>query len=91
MVVLTGSAKRDLEAAPPQAVVKLQAWIAVVETLGIGEARKQRGFADHPLKGKLKGKRAIRLTLKWRAVYTEQQDGALEFARVEQVHPHTYR
>ena len=38
------------------------------------------------MKGQRKGQRAIRLTRQWRAVYTEQDDGSIEFVQIEEVH-----
>lgn len=89
-VVLSKEAQKGLRRAPPQAVKKLQMWVFWVESRGIEAARAIRGFDDHSLKGERKGQRAIRLTKQWRAVYREQADGDVEFAYVEEVHPHNY-
>jgi proteic killer suppression protein len=69
---------------------KLLAWVDDVEARGLEEVKKVPGFNDHPLKGQLTGKRAIRLSKQWRAVYVVKAEGTIEFVLVEEVHPHDY-
>lgn len=68
---------------------KLQEWVEAVGARGLEEVRKVPGYNDHPLTGKLKGKRAIRLNYTWRAVYVVKDDG-VEFVSIEEVHPHAH-
>ena len=61
--------------------------------MGFKEVRRVPGFNDHPLKGELGGKRAIRLSRQWRAVYvvrTAKMTSHVEFVLVEEVHAHGY-
>jgi proteic killer suppression protein len=82
---------KQLRKAPQHVAAKLEAWIDDVEDRGIEEVRKVPGYNDHPLKGELAGKRAIRLSLKWRAVYVIRPDeAAVQFVEVQEVHPHDY-
>lgn len=87
-------ARKQLQGAPRHIVVKFATWVDEVEEVGLEEVRKRPGYHDHPLKGKLAGKRAISLSRKWRAVYVvrQQKDGTqlIEFVDVEEVHAHDY-
>ena len=74
---------------PRHVVAKLLAWVADIERSGLEAVRKVPGFNDHPLKGDLQGKRAVRLSRQWRAVYVIRS-AAVEFVLVEEVHPHDY-
>jgi addiction module RelE/StbE family toxin len=85
---------KQLRKAPQHITVKLMAWVADVEQRCVEEVRKVPGYNDHPLKGDLAGKRAIRLSLQWRAVYeirtTSDGELSVEFIDVQEVHPHAY-
>jgi len=71
-------------------VVKLQGWVQLVETQGLEEARKIPGYHDEPLGGKLRGKRSIRLSRTYRAVYHTDDDGKVQIVIVEEVTKHEY-
>jgi proteic killer suppression protein len=62
----------------------------MVEQDGIEEARRIPGYHDEPLRGELKGKRSIRLSRQWRAIYSIQNN-TVEFVLVEKVTPHEYK
>lgn len=91
---ISRQAGKQLRRAPPHVAAKLLAWIDDVEARGLEEVRTVRGYNDHPLKGQLEGKRAIRLSLKWRAVYevrtTKAGQQVVEFVEVQEVHAHDY-
>lgn len=89
VVVLTGRAKKDLRAVPMQVLDKFEAWVQLVEAIGIEEVRKIPGFHDEPLKGGRKGQRSIRLNRAYRAFYVVNK-GAAEFVFVEEVNKHEY-
>ncbi|MFN0061581.1 MAG: hypothetical protein ACKVPX_03585 [Myxococcaceae bacterium] len=89
-VELSKEVVRQLRRVPRHVVTKLLAWVSDVQARGLEEVRKVPGFNDHPLKGQLAGKRAIRLSQQWRAVYILCEDGTAEFLFVEEVHPHDY-
>ena len=88
------NAWKQLERAPKHVQAKFLGWTDDVSNRGLEEVRKVAGYNDHPLKGELQGKRAIRLSLKWRAVYEVRSDGQgnqiVEFVEVQEVHPHAY-
>ena len=55
----------DLQKVPIYIAIKLKAWVDDVETRGIEEARKTKGYHDEPLKGKRKGERSNSLSTKY--------------------------
>ena len=92
-VEVTRFAYKQLGRAPVHIRAKLLAWVDAVEVRGLEEVRKVPGFNDHPLKGTLAGKRAVRLSQKWRAVYEIKRaagESYLEFVQVQEVHAHDY-
>ena len=89
-VAVSKRALKQLQKAPKQVGSKLKAWAEAVETDGLREVRKSPGFHDEPLKGRRRGQRAIRLTRKWRAVYTTTEHGDVQIVTVEEVTPHDY-
>ncbi|HLB43011.1 MAG TPA: type II toxin-antitoxin system mRNA interferase toxin, RelE/StbE family [Gammaproteobacteria bacterium] len=89
-VELTRDAKKDLEKAPLQIVLKLQAWSDLVNRVGIYEARKISGYHDEPLKGKRKGQRSIRLNKAYRAIYMETKDNKIHLISIVEVNKHEY-
>lgn len=88
-VELSKDAQKALRKTPKHIVAKLLAWVDLVEQEGIGEARIRPGFHDEPLKGILKGKRSIRLSKQWRAIYSIRKN-KIEFVLIERVTPHDY-
>jgi len=71
-------------------VDKLLAWVLWIEREGIEEVRKIPGFHDEPLKGKRRGRRSIRLSRAYRAIYRVAESGGLEIVLVEEVTKHGY-
>lgn len=66
------------------------AWVGTVRAIGLEETKKIPGYHDEPLKGEWKGYRSIRLSKAYRASYSVQADGVIEFLSVETVHKHKY-
>ena len=93
-VVISRQAEKDLRRAPQHISAKFLAWVDDVEERGLEEVRKVPGWHDHPLKGQLRGRRAISLSRQWRAIYVVKQNASggktIEFAEVEEIHPHAY-
>ena len=89
-VEVSKDAAKSLKKAPPHVVTKFKAWVDLVEIDGIAEARRLPGFHDELLHGQLAGKRSIRLSLQWRAIYVEKH-GVYEFILVEKVTAHEYK
>ena len=89
-VVLTKYAKKDLMKVPVHIVRKLQDWVDNIENYGMNATRKIPGYHDEPLKGNRSGQRSIRLSISYRAIYTEDSDGKVEVANVLEVNKHDY-
>ena len=90
-VVLSERVKKQLRKTPSHIVTKLLAWVDSVEDQGLRLTQLTKGFHDEPLRGKKMGRRSIRLSKKWRAEYTIQNETLeIEFVFIEEVHPHDY-
>lgn len=61
-----------------------------VEIVGLQETRKCGGFHDEPLKGDRLGQRSIRLSLSYRAFYTEGLRGEIKIVTIIEVNKHDY-
>ena len=89
-VRLEKAVRRRLRRVPRYVIDKLEAWIELVETDGLEEAKRIPGFHDEPLKGKRIGQRSIRLSRQWRAIYEARPDGDVVLVLVKEVMPHDY-
>ena len=65
-------------------------WVESVETLGIRETRKLKGYHDEPLSGNRRGQRSVRLNRAYRLFYTEDARGAFHLITIEEVNKHEY-
>ncbi len=89
-VILSKLARKQLQRMPRHIVENLAAWVDDVETRGLEEARKVPGYHDEPLHGERHGQRSIRLSRSYRAIYAVKDQGATEFASIEEVSKHAY-
>lgn len=89
-VVLSARARKDLRQCPAHIVRKFMAWVGAVQSTGLEEVRKLPGYHDEVLKGQWSGYRSIRLNQAYRAIYAVQDDGTIEFVRVDAVNKHEY-
>ncbi len=87
---LTRNAEKQLRKVPRHVMVKLKAWVVIVEKQGLEEARRIPGFHDEPLSGSLYGKRSIRLSKAYRAIYEIQNDASGALASIKEVTNHEY-
>ena len=90
-VIVPRKVEESLKKLPLSIRLKLQAWIDDVGERGLMEVRKISGYHDEPLKGKLKGKRSIRLSIAYRAIYVLNEDGDISFVEVKEVNKHAYK
>lgn len=67
--ILSKEAKKGLDRAPEHIKRKYLYWLDLVETIGIYESRKYKGFHDEPLKGNRVGQRSVRLSKSYRLIY----------------------
>ncbi|CEK10745.1 type II toxin-antitoxin system RelE family toxin [Legionella hackeliae] len=89
-VIITKSAKKDLEKVPKYIALKLVAWIEAVSHDGLLEVRKIPGFDDEPLKGNRNGQRSIRLSKGYPAIYEIGKNGEMEIVEILEVNKHDY-
>ena len=68
----------------------LTAWVDDIETRGLDEVRKIRGYHDEALRGKRKDQRSIRLSRAYRAIYVLKELGELKLVNIEEVTKHDY-
>lgn len=78
-VKITKKAAKELKKSPEMVQIKFAFWRQQVSERGLKEVRRNPGWHDEPLKGQRQGQRSIRLSIKWRAFYTEQTDGTITF------------
>ncbi len=88
--ILTRNAEKQLRKVPRHVVVKLKAWVVIVEKQGLEETRKIPGFHDEPLSGSQHGKRSIRLSKAYRAICEIHNDGRGPVASIKEVTKHEY-
>ncbi len=89
-VEVSTKAGKDLRKVPLYIALKLQTWIDAVGHSGLDEVRKIPGYHDEPLTGKRKGQRSIRLNIAYRAIYTINKDGVINFVEIQEVNKHDY-
>lgn len=89
-VLVSKKAAKALFKSPLQVQQKFALWQIKLETEGLRLTRKVAGFHDEPLQGTRKGKRSIRLSSLWRAIYIERSKGEIELVEVIEVTPHAY-
>ena len=89
-VVLSKQVAKGLKKLPKNVKTKLHLWISSVETIGLEDTRKIKGYHDEPLTGSKKGRRSIRLNRSWRAEYRGEKDKEGKFGLILEVHHHEY-
>ncbi len=65
-------------------------WVETVESIGIRECRKIKGYHDEPLRSDRLGQRSVRLNKAYRLFYTEDNKGALHIVTIEEINKHDY-
>lgn len=89
-VQISKQAAKELKKMPAHIVLKLQGWIEGVKEQGLTEMRKKRGYNDEALRGRRAGQRSIRLNKAYRAIYTIENDGTIQFVEIQEVNKHEY-
>lgn len=87
-VVTSRFAEKQISKLPFYIRNALDHWIETVESEGIQQMRKLKGYHDEPLKGKRSDQRSARLNKSYRVIYIEQNDH-LEILIIE-VNNHEY-
>lgn len=89
-VYWTRSVERQLQVLPGYIQQKFRSWVVAVEVEGMLAVRRLKGFHDEPLKGRLAGRRSVRLNKSYRVIYFEQSDGQVRIVQVVEVNKHEY-
>jgi toxin HigB-1 len=84
----TKTFEKQLERVPDFIRRKVIFWVFLVESIGLAETMKSRGFHDEPLKGDRKGQRSVRMNRAYRLIYRVIQ----ERVRIEllEINKHDY-
>lgn len=90
IVHVSKQAQSDLLRVPEYIRKKMKFWISLVETEGLDQCRRIKGFHDEPLRGRRHGQRSIRLNQAYRAIYVISSGGSISFVSIEEVHKHEY-
>ena len=89
-IILSKIAKKQLDIVPDHIYRKYLYWIDLLQTIGLLESRKSKGFHDEPLQGQRKGQRSVRLSKGYRAIYQEVIPGNYEVIEIIEVNKHEY-
>jgi toxin HigB-1 len=89
-VLVTSIAKKQLSRCPDHIARKFDYWVDLLETIGLREARKFKGFHDEPLHGDRKSQRSVRLSKGYRVIYRELDGQRYEVIEVLEVNKHEY-
>lgn len=84
----TAKFDKELKKIPEHLRKKFMFWVFMVESEGLLEIRKHKGYHDEALKGDRKGQRSIRLNKAYRAIYKETKSH-IEILMLE-VNKHEY-
>lgn len=89
-IILSRTAKKQLDIVPDHIYRKYLYWIDLLQTIGLLEARRYKGFHDEPLKGQRKWQRSVRPSKGYRAIYQEVTPGNFEVIEIIEVNKHEY-
>lgn len=84
----TKTFEKQLDKVPDFIKKKVLFWVFTVETMGLWEVAKSRGYHDEPLHGGRKGQRSIRLNRAYRLIYRMIADRV--HIELLEVHKHEY-
>jgi proteic killer suppression protein len=89
-IVISKQAKKQLDECPHYIFRKYLYWNNLLETYGLIETRKIKGFHDEPLKGHRTGQRSVRLSRSYRIIYIELDSKKYELLEIIEVNKHEY-
>jgi proteic killer suppression protein len=89
-ILISAKAKKQLRLCPEYISRKYEYWLDLLQTIGLLEARKYKGFHDEPLHGQRKGQRSVRLSKSYRIIYREIGPNRFEVIEVLEVNKHDY-
>lgn len=80
----------QLQTKPVHIKEKLYKWVKRVESFGLYETRKIKGYHDESLQGNRFGQRSIRLNKAYCAIYILQKGSNAKFVKIQEVNKHDY-
>lgn len=89
-VIYTRLARKQIDKLPRHILYKLKFWLDLIGEIGLGEARKYKGYHDEPLVGRRQGERSVRLSKGYRLIYQELQCEFSCWIEVIEVNKHDY-
>ena len=89
-VLISTVAKKQLRHCPEHIARKFEFWVDLLQTIGLRESRKYKGFHDEPLHGERKGQRSVRLSKAYRIIYRELEPNRFEIIEVLELNKHDY-
>ncbi len=89
-IVLSNVARKDLDRCPDHIVRKYEYWVDMLQSVGLRESRKFKGFHDEPLQGSRRGQRSVRLSKSYRIIYRELDGDRFEIIEILEVNKHEY-
>jgi proteic killer suppression protein len=89
-IILSKIAKKQLDLIPDHIYRKYLYWIDLIQSIGLLESRKYKGFHDEPLHGDRKGQRSVRLSKGYRAIYEQTGPKNYEIIEIIEVNKHDY-
>ena len=87
---VTKIAEKQLRKVPAHIATKFEYWCDLIQSVGLREVRKYKGYHDEPLQGDRFGQRSVRLSKAYRAIYKVLDSGNLELLEVLEVNKHDY-
>lgn len=90
VVTLSKVAEKQLRKVPNQIRIKFSYWCDLIQTIGLRESRRYKGFHDEPLQGDRFGQRSVRLSKAYRAIYRVILSEKIELIEVLEVNKHDY-
>jgi proteic killer suppression protein len=89
-ILISATAKKQLRSSPEYISRKFEYWLDLLQTIGLREARRYKGFHDEPLHGDRKGQPSVRLSRSYRIIYREIEPNRFEVIEVLEVNKHDY-
>lgn len=90
IVTLSKVSIKNLNKIPKNILILFELWVEILETDGIEEMQKIKGYRDHVLKGKRNGQRSSSLNRSWRIIYTLNQSKMEVKVHILEVNHHDY-
>lgn len=89
-VIINKRAQKQIDAVPVHIYRKFLYWLDLLQSIGLRESRKFKGFHDEPLTGQRLGERSVRLSKSYRVLYRELENEKFEIIEVIEVNKHEY-